>query len=117
MAYPQVAFGCGGQGALLYVLPDTMKLWYAMSIFRLIRNVAGHVVVALVAIGCLMKIDWNVLKDQEWFSYTYDKVKDVVLPAGPPLVRSTASGAAVRESAHAEFSRGNENSLPIVGCP
>lgn len=59
-------------------------------------------VLTLVAIARLVETNWRAMKYQEWFPYSYDAGKNMVLPAGPPLVRRSAGVAEVREGGRPE---------------
>lgn len=65
LAYPWMVAGCEGGGALLRVSLCTIKSWYALGVCRLLRNIAVDPVLALVAIGRLMNINWEAIADQE----------------------------------------------------
>lgn len=71
-------------------------------------------VLALVANGRLTEIDLKTLKDQELFPYNYDKGKIMVLPAEPPLVRCSASGAKKREGGQLEVKPRYQEEPPIT---
>lgn len=102
LAYLWMVFGSGGVGALLYVLLNTIKSWYALATLRMIRNMAANPETALVAVGRLSGIDWGALENQERFLYSYAEEKIMDLPLKRTLVRRSASGAEVVEGVHAE---------------
>lgn len=52
---------------------------------------------ALVATSRLTKIDWKALQDREWFPYSYDEGKIMVLLVELPIARRSAGGAKALE--------------------
>lgn len=64
-AYYRMVPGCEGGGALLYVWLGQIKSWYALSIRRLLRNMAVDQVLALVANVRLVEIDEKLMQDQK----------------------------------------------------
>lgn len=56
----------------------------------------------VIASKRISEIDWKVLEGPEWFPYTSDERKTMVLPAKPPSVRRSAGRAGVRDGGQPE---------------
>lgn len=83
LACPQRVAGCESGGALLSVSFGTIKLLYALGICLLLRNMAVHPVLALVAVGGLTEADREAMADQNWFPYNYENGKIVLVLEDP----------------------------------
>lgn len=57
----------------MYTPLGAIESWYAFEICLLIRNRAVNRVLALVAIGRLIELNWKASENQEWFPYNYNK--------------------------------------------
>lgn len=42
--------------------------WLRLDILRVIQNMEGELVLALIAVACKAKVVWAAFSDQEWFS-------------------------------------------------
>lgn len=63
--YSRMVFGCSGGDALLYDSSGSIKSWYSLGSFRIIRDMAVDKVLALVAAGRVTEIDCGALKVQK----------------------------------------------------
>lgn len=97
-----MGFECCDSGALLYVLLDTIKSCYALTILRHIQIIAVDPQFAFSAVSRLSDISWYALRDQELFLYTNTDGNIVVLLIELFLLRRSASRADLREGGHAE---------------
>lgn len=93
---------CEGVGALL-LLFCTKESRHASGVCRLLRNTVVDPVLALAAIGQLTEIDWEAMAYQDWFPYSNDDDKIILLPEELPLVRCSASSFEARESGRLEI--------------
>lgn len=114
LAQSPMIFGCSGSGALFYVPLRLLKSWYTLEIRRLTWNIAMYLVLALFTIERLTETYCKALQDQELFPHNTDESKIMVLPAKPPLIRRSASGAKCVNARNQKLNRGIDRSLQIA---
>lgn len=115
LTYHGTVSSCGGVSALLCVPLGSIKSWNALGICRLILSLAVDLVLVLVAAGRLTEIGWYALKDQEWFPYSFDKGRVMMLLSKPSLVRCSARDAEVRECKEREVKQKYREKIVIYG--
>lgn len=88
---------CSGGGALLYVPLGLIKSQCALDNSWLVGYMVVYAILALVAIGPFIEIDWKALGDQKRFPYNFNKAKIMVGLVEALLVRYSPSGVKARE--------------------
>lgn len=91
LAKQDMNFVCSNNGLLTRVSQGTVRQWFAIDIFRVLRRMDYNSTLALLSIARLVK-DYEKASDVKWFLLEHEMPKWVFVPSAPKRIRKRADG-------------------------